>query len=244
MSPRSQQMMGGFGVPPLTKGVKALGIVTLVVSIASAFQATGPLIELLVFVPASLKHFWLWTPLTYTFVNPQPFNLIFSLLGLWLLGSALEMHWGTRRFVIFYFASAALAALGVFVVALFAPSVMRYPYTGNVAALAAMVAAFSVQLPHATIFLYVVPIQARWLLPISAGIALLFMIMVGWQPYLTDLFGLGAGVLLAGGVSPGHFWLRAKVWWIDKRLKRSKLRVVKGGDPFGQSSRGSDKYLH
>jgi membrane associated rhomboid family serine protease len=241
MSRRSQmQQMGGFGIPPLTTGVKALGIATLVVSIAAALRPE--LAAFLVFQPALLlRHFW--SPLTYTFVNPEPFNLIFSLLGLWLLGSALEQTWGTRRFVLFYFVAGALAALATFLVGLLARSVALYPYMGNIAPIAAMCAAFAVQLPDATIFLYVVPIRAKWLLPISAGMTVLFMIMTGWQPYLTDLFGLGAGVLLAGGVSPGHFWLRARVWWIDKRLKRSKLRVVKG-DKFGQSSRGSDKYLH
>jgi membrane associated rhomboid family serine protease len=237
------QMGGGFGVPPLTRGVKALGAVTLLLSILAALKV--PFMGLLVFVPGDLLHYP-WTPLTYTFLNPEPFNLIFSLLGLWFLGSSLEQRWGTRRFVIFYLATGAIAAVATYVVGLFASSVAAYPYLGNIAPIAGMAAAFSVQLPDATIFLYVVPIQARWLLPISAGMTVLFMIMRGWQPYLTDLFGLAAGALLAGGVSPGHFWLRARVWWIDKRLKRSKLRVVKDkdGNPFGQSPRGSDKYLH
>jgi hypothetical protein len=82
------------------------------------------------------------------------------------------------------------------------------------------------------------------MLPISAGITLLFMVMTGWQPYLPELFGLGAGVLLAGGVSPAHFWLRARVWWIDRRLRRSKLRVVRDVGEGDKQVRGSDKYLH
>jgi membrane associated rhomboid family serine protease len=238
------QMGGGFGVPPLTLGVKVLGVITLAVSIASAVKSEL-LIPLLAFVPQLLLHYP-WTPITYTFVNPEPFSLIFSLLGLWLLGSALEQRWGTRRFVVFYLVTGAAAAVATYVVGLFAPSVAAYPYLGNIAPIAAMAAAFSVQLPDSTIFLYVVPIQARWLLPLSAGMTVLFMIMRGWQPYLTDLFGLAAGALMAGGISPGHFWLRARVWWIDKRLRRSKLHVVKDkdGNPFGQSPRGSDKYLH
>ena len=117
------------------------------------------------------------------------------------------------------------------------------PYTGNWSAMEGLIAAFAVLMPDAQIFLYFVPVQAKWMLPISAGITVLFMLMTGWQPYLPQLFGLGAGVLFAGGVSPGNVFLRAKVWWIDRRLRRNRLRVVRGDD-VRSGSRGSDKYLH
>jgi membrane associated rhomboid family serine protease len=243
MSPRGQQSMGGFGVPPLTKGVKAIGIVTLVLSIVAMFDATAPLMRWEIFEPSHLKSFW--TPFTYTLVDPDPRSIIFDLLGLWLMGSALEQRWGTRRFVIFYFASGALAALATFAVSLVAPSVAITPYFGNAAPLAAMAAAFSVQYPDAVILLIFIPVPGRWILPLSAAVTGLFMIKA-WQPYLPQLFGLGAGVLLAGGISPEHLLLRARVWWIDRRLRRSKLRIVRGidGPDEKPSARGSDKYLH
>src|SRR5471030_276014 len=245
MSPRGRQSMGCFGVPPLTRAVKFLGIATLIISIASRLGASGEdLAGRLAFVPELLKHLWLWQPLTYTFLNPEPFGLLISLAMLWMLGGSLEQRWGIRRFVTFYFLSGALAALATFVVGLVAPSVARHPYLGNWAVLSALVAAFAVQLPDAQIFMYFMPVQARWLLPISAGTTLLFMLMSGWQPYLPALFGLGAGILLAGGISPGHFWLRARVWWIDRRLRRSKLRVVRDIGTDDKQVRGSDKYLH
>lgn len=235
-----------FGIPPVTPGVKWLGIATLVLSIGSVLGRTGEAMgSLLVFVPAKLAHLELWRLFTYSFLDPQPLNLLFSLLGLWLIGASLEERWGTRRFVIFYFVSGALAALATFAVGLVAPSVMHFPYAGNWGALEAMIAAMALLMPDATFFLYIVPVQARWMLPISGGITLLYMIMEGWQPYLPELFGLGAGVLLAGRLSPGHFWLRARVWWIDRRLRRSNLRVVRGlGGDEKRPVRGSDKYLH
>jgi membrane associated rhomboid family serine protease len=234
-----------FGVPPLTRGVKGLGIATLVISVGSVLGDTGKIVAAyLAFVPAALAHLQLWRPFTYTFLNPQPLNLVFSLLGLWLIGSALEQRWGTRRFVVFYFLSAALAAVATFVVGLFAPSVMEGFYAGNWPALQGLIAALALLSPDSTFFLYIVPIQARWMLPLSAGITVLYMVMVGWQPYLPELFGLGAGALLAGGLSPAHLWLRARVWWIDRRLRRSNLRIVRGVGEEKRSARGSDKYLH
>jgi membrane associated rhomboid family serine protease len=242
MSPRGRQSMS-FGVPPLTSGVKALGIATLVVSIGARFIAGA--IDKIAFVPLELRHLEVWRPFTYTFFSSDPLNLIFSLLGLWMLGGSLEQRWGTRRFVLFYFLSGALAALATFVVGLAVPAVAVYPYFGNWAVIEAMLAAFAVTMPDATILLYVVPVQARWMLAISGGITLLYMIMGIWYVPLPALFGLGAGVLLAGGVSPSHFWLRARVWWIDRRLRRSKLRIVRGaGTDDKPGARGSDKYLH
>jgi membrane associated rhomboid family serine protease len=250
MSPRGGQAMG-FGVPPLTRGVKWLGIATLAVSVLAAVLGnTGKLLAaLLVFVPAGLLDLRLWTPFTYTFLNQDPMGLLFALLGLWLMGAALEQRWGTRRFVTFYFLTSATGALATALVGLLSTTVAHNPYYGNWSALEGLIAAFAVTMPDAQIFLYFLPVQARWMLPISAGITVLFMLMVGWQLYLPQLFGLGAGVLFAGGVSPGNGLLRMKVWWIDRKLRRSKLRVIRGqadeDDPLGRSGgRGSDKYLH
>ncbi len=239
--------MSGFGVPPLTRGVKWLGAITLAVSIAAAVfgEAGQGLADALVFRPIGLLQLRLWTPLTYTFFVPDPINLLFSLLGLWLLGAALEQRWGTRRFVTFYFLTSAAGALATALLALIAPSVREHPYFGNWSAMEGLIAAFAVLLPDAQIFLYFVPVQAKWMLPISAGITVLFMLMSSWVAYLPQLFGLGAGVLFAGGVSPGNVFLRARVWWIDRRMRRSRLRVISGDDDEVRSAgRGSDKYLH
>src|SRR5215470_19366194 len=106
MSPRGQM---SFGVPPLTRGVKWLGGVTLAVSVLAAVlcDSSEQLVRAIVFIPDTFWHGRVWTPLTYTFLNGEPISLLFSLLGLWLLGASLEQQWGTRRFVIFYFLTGA-----------------------------------------------------------------------------------------------------------------------------------------
>jgi membrane associated rhomboid family serine protease len=239
-----------FGVPPLTRGVKWLGAATLAVSILAAVLGdTGERLRILVaFTPARFWHGWVWQPLTYTFLNLDPISLLFALLGLWLLGAYLEQMWGTRRFVTFYFVTGAAGALATGLLGFLLAPVWVNPYFGNWSSLEGLIAAFAVLMPSAQIFLYFVPVQARWMLPISAGITLLFMLMGSWVAYLPQLFGLGAGVLFAGGVAPRRMLLRMRVWWIDRRLRRSKLRVVRGkddeGGPFSGTGRGSDKYLH
>jgi membrane associated rhomboid family serine protease len=245
--PRQPSMMQ-FGVPPLTRGVKWLGGVTLAVSVLAAVLGDGAasLVRAVVFLPADFFHGRVWTPLTYTFLNPDPFSLLFALLGLWLLGAALEQQWGTRRFVIFYFLTGAAGAVATGLLGFVSSHIMTHAYFGNWASLEGLMAAFAVLLPDAQIFLYIIPVQAKWMLPISAGITVLFMLMnvSAWYAYLPQLFGLGAGVLFAGGVAPANFLLRFRVWWIDRRLRRSKLRVVRGEEGPLSGGRGSDKYLH
>src|SRR5260370_3544242 len=244
MSPRGQMSLG---VPPLTRGVKWLGIVTLAVSVLAAVLRDGALIAQVVFVPAALVRGSIWTPFTYTFLNPEPISLLFGLLALWLIGAALEQRWGTRRFVTFYFLCSAAGALATAAVGLLSEDVWQHPYYGNWSAIEGLIAAFARLIPNAQIFLYFVPVQAKWMLPISAGVTVLYMLMTGWVPYLPQLFGLGAGVLFAGGRGPQNLLLRLKVSWIDLRLRKSRLRLIRGtedDDPPARSGRGSDKYLH
>ena len=250
--PRFAQSTGGFGLPPFTPAVKWLIVATVAVSILVPLSGRelGATIEtLLAFCPAALRQGRIWTPFTYTFLNPDPFMLIFAGLGLWMMGGSLESIWGTKKFLTFYFASSVLAALATAVVAIFSPTVANSYYAGNWPVLEALAAAFAVALPTARIFLYFVPVEARLLLPISAGITLLYMIFRGWQPYLPQLFGLGIGALLAGGRlrTPRQLLLRLRVFWIDRRLRSRNLRVVREGkndEDAPRGSRGSDKYLH
>jgi membrane associated rhomboid family serine protease len=244
MPPRSSIPMGNLTLPPFTRGVKWILIVSVALSILGRFfPQVGALVA---FVPDQFWHGRIWQPLTYTLFCRGAEEIIFAVLGLWLIGGSLESMWGTRRFVTFYFASSVAAAIVTALVGLAWRAVADQHYYGNGPVLEALIAAFAVLLPAATIFLIVLPLQARLLLPISAGITVLMMIYGGVPPYLPHAFGLGAGVLFAGGVrTPRQLWLRARVWWIDKRLRSRKLRVVRGEDETpGRGRSGSDKYLH
>src|SRR5204863_216090 len=98
----------------------------------------------------------------------------------WLLGASLEQMWGTRRFITFYMVTGATGALVTGLIGFLLGPVWLNPYFGNWSSLEGLIAAFAVLMPTARIFLYFIPVQARWMLPISAGITLLFMLMGSW----------------------------------------------------------------
>jgi len=239
----------GFG-PRLTRGVKILLVALGVFSVGLPLLGwSSPALEeqvraQLAFTPAELWRGKIWQPLTFTLIARDPLDLLLSALLLWMFGSALEQRWGTKRFLGFYFASVAAAAVVTALIGLGVRSVAVYPYLGNWPAQEAMVAAYALLMPDAQILLFfVLPIPGRWLIPISAGMTLLFVIMSRTAvPYVPHLLALGAGMLFARGVAgPRHLWLRLRVFWIERRLSNRKLRVVPGGD---KPKQGSDGYLH
>jgi hypothetical protein len=104
-------------------------------------------------------------------------------------------------------------------------------------------------------FILAPPFEARLLIPISLGIMLLVLVMGGsLSTIMPPLFVLLAAVLLAGTSlpRPDRLWLRVRVWWIERKLRGRKLRLVRlpgdkpGDDLPGPRSggRGSDEFLH
>ena len=52
-----------------------------------------------------------WQILTYAFLHGGFSHLLFNMIGLVTFGNELERYWGTRRFLVFYFASVITAAI-------------------------------------------------------------------------------------------------------------------------------------
>jgi membrane associated rhomboid family serine protease len=212
------------------------------------------LADQLVFRPDDLLHGRIWQLVTYTFFTPDPVSLLISALMLWMFAGTLERRWGMRRFLSFFFSAVVIAALLTTVVLLPFPSARTIPHAGIWTAIEALCAAFALSFPNDQIlFMFVLPIQARYLIHISVGITLLFLIMGSGSlvSYLTPIFGLIAGIaLMSRAARPRQVLLRMRVWWIDRKLKARKLRVIRGlpdDEDLPQrrsGGRGSDGFLH
>ena len=136
------------------------------------FAGVGPLAQLMAWQisPAWLGTLQLWRPLTFPFLHTNIFNLIADGLVLYFFGGSLERAWGSRKFLIFFFLSGIVA--GVSVLAL-SPFFSVYPvFYGMAGSFVAVVVAFAALNPYATVILYVVPVQARWLAAIAIALEL------------------------------------------------------------------------
>ncbi|HLV93142.1 MAG TPA: rhomboid family intramembrane serine protease [Aequorivita sp.] len=55
--------------------------------------------------------FLYWQPLTHMFMHGGMFHILFNMYALWAFGTPLEMRWGRKRFLFFYFSAGFGAAL-------------------------------------------------------------------------------------------------------------------------------------
>lgn len=55
--------------------------------------------------------FLYWQPLTHMFMHGGMFHILFNMYALWAFGTPIEMRWGRKRFLFFYFSAGFGAAL-------------------------------------------------------------------------------------------------------------------------------------
>lgn len=133
---------------------------------------------------------------THMFMHGSPTHLLFNMLALWMFGSMLENLWGSKRFLIFYFAcglGAALLHLGVLYLEMDTimqafhslpaaqQEALRYSdeFKVNTATLGASgaifgcLAAFGYLFPNSMIYVYFfLPIKAKWFVILYAAMEL------------------------------------------------------------------------
>jgi hypothetical protein len=99
-------------------------------------------------------------------------HIAFNMLGLWLFGSRMEAHWGTRTFTWYYLASGIGGALlyGIFSLAGVESLI---PMVGASGAVYGILLAFGLAFPNAIIFVFFIPMPARIAVIVFGVISLL-----------------------------------------------------------------------
>lgn len=148
----------------------------------------------LALIPSGIVHGHLWTLVTYMFLHDPNsiWHLVFNMFGLYILGPYVERLLGARRFTILYFVGGIVGALA-FVgwgLTIGNPST---PAIGASAGVMGILLAFALLYPHVKLYIYfLVPIEARRLIPLSIGIDLIVALSdahIAWQAHLGGMFG-------------------------------------------------------
>lgn len=103
--------------PPFTKAVKWLLLAnagmflltTLLRALTPRFADTFSLV--LSLIPMAVVHGWIFQLVTYSFLHAGIWHIVFNMLWLWWFGATLEMDWGLKRFLEFYFFCVVGAAI-------------------------------------------------------------------------------------------------------------------------------------
>jgi len=124
--------------------------------------------------PARFPTAW-WTVGTYMFVHAWLAHLAFNMLTLWMFGADLELQWGTRRLLRFYFICGIGAGICVVVLNYLLP--WGNPNTatiGSSGAIFGILMACALLFPTRTVlFWFVFPIQMKYFVMIFGVIAFL-----------------------------------------------------------------------
>lgn len=192
---------------------------------------TGGFLHLFGLVPReTLMGFRFWQPFTYLFLHGGFGHLLFNMLPLWMFGSALEMEWGMRRFLIYYFVTGVGAGLTVI---LFSPLSLT-PTIGASGAILGLLLAFGVLHPNQPIFVYgIFPVKAKWMV-IATGVLTL------WASWAATGSGV-SHIAHLGGMVLGFAYLK-RIWRVGDlyreirwRVRRRRFHVIRkdrgNGDP-------------
>lgn len=181
-------------------------------------QQTVPgVTEALWFVPTEMVSHP-WTMVTYTFLHQGWMHLLFNMIALYFFGSRVEQRLGPERFFVLYFVSGIAGAL------------LSFAFSPNAPILGASGAVFGVSLAYARfwprdqILIWgIIPIEARWLVAISTGMA---------------LFGIGGGVAHfahLGGFLGGYLYLL----FLERRHGAKRFRAKATAAPPVDALAGS-----
>ena len=119
--------------------------------------------------------FQLWQLVSYSFLHGGLFHLMINMYVLWMFGSRIELAWGSKAFVIYYFVCVIGAGLvQLFVVSMSVSAGEIYPTVGASGGVFGLLLAFGLTFPNERLMLIFPPIvlKAKWLVLIYACIEL------------------------------------------------------------------------
>ncbi len=182
----------------------------------SVFAARAVPVGLLAFATPYFPFPAIWSALTWPFLSMgNPIFVLFAAFWAYTIGGSLERSWGTRPFVLFFFATTALMSLSVWLgsALLHTPAVL----SGLWAGIAPITVAWCLLNKREQVMLYFMPVPAMF-------IAYLSMLLLWWQvgPPFLGFFAL---------IPCAAAW-----WYVEKGRYRSGY-ASEGGfrSPFGNS---------
>jgi membrane associated rhomboid family serine protease len=202
---------------PATRAVKLLIIANVAVFLLQFFShaAGSSLIDVyLGLIPAWVTHrLWVWQLASYMFLHGNLWHILFNMLALWMFGNDLERHWGTQRFVKYYF----ITGIGADVCSWLAEINSVTVTIGASGAIYGLLLAYGVLWPNRVVYFnFLFPIKIKWLVLIYGAIA-----------FLSSVSGTETGIANVahlGGMIIGLVYLKWKDWIVQYRSYRELRR--------------------
>lgn len=173
-------------LPPVV-GWMILAVLAFSLVAALDRRGGGPLDRMLALVPADVWHGELWRLVTWTFVEPGPWELIMGCLALYRFGIPLVDAWGRRRFLRFVSAIVLASAAGTCLLAAVVPRAWHYPHLGGWALGDALLIAWAFTFPDHRLRFGPVAVGGPPLAYLVFALTLAFALFYGLGPFLPEM---------------------------------------------------------
>ena len=216
MSYYSQASRVFFG-GPVTRTVKILIITNVAVFLVLAFSelaGSHVLISYFGLIPTRVTHqLMLWQLVTYMFLHAEILHLFFNMLTLFMFGNDLERHWGTERFLKYYFITGIGAGVCSWLVAMDSAAAT----IGASGAIYGLLLAYGLLYPNRIIFLnFLIPVKVKYLVLLMGAIAF-FSSLSGRESGISHIAHLG-------GMLVGLVFLKGKDWLVQYKIHHEQRR--------------------
>ena len=183
-----EKKIGRYAVPNITPYLIAGQVLLYIVNLSGKFSP-GPLF----LIPERVLAGEWWRLVTFIFIPPgcNPVFAIFGWYLFYLMGSALEGHWGTFRFNLFLLTGYIMTVAASFLFP-------EYPAT-NIFVGGSVFLAFAFLYPDFEILIFfILPVKVKWL-ALLAGIGYAYQVVVGpWPTRLVVLASISNFLLFFG----------------------------------------------
>jgi membrane associated rhomboid family serine protease len=231
-----------MGLPPFRGAVRQIiifsaAVYVVILLLMSFQQGIGQqILTLGILTPEHIRQGRIWQFVTYAFMYVDPLNFVFSLLGVYFLGTAVEDRIGSNRFYSFYFGSIILSAIAGYALSL-TGVIAQGAALGAGAAANAILMLFYLLNRNAPIMLMPIPIQipVKWIVVFSAAIETAYLLLSHFALfYVVVLMGLGAGYIWYAfflrrpgtvGISERLYGLRNSYYRWKRRRAAKKFQV-------------------
>jgi len=149
--------------------------------------------------PEAVRHGWVWQLLTYGFVELDPRNFLFTMLGVFFLGSAVQGRIGPRAFLNLYFTSLIGAALVACLLSWAGFGAGR-AFGAGAAVNAILMVFFLLNRDAPIMLLFVpIPIPVKYIVIFTAAVEAVYLLLTHYALYF---------VVLLLGLVMGYVWYR------------------------------------
>ncbi len=197
--------------PRITPVVKWLLIINVAVYFVQILGAGTLLMRWFAAYPSLLAVLQIWRLVTYQFLHGPPIHILFNMIVLYFLGSTLERHWGSRKFLVFYLACGMVGGLvypllrGLKII-----SPHLIPLIGASGAILGVLAACAILFPHIVVLFVFFPLPIRVVALILTLFAV-FRIITGENA--------GGEAAHLGGMAVGAIYVFSQSWRDKLKLK-------------------------